>query len=179
MKTDFINRKLNNRCRIGWKAYCRHVWMPALLLVFFCLASLGVTNRVDAAADSQDDRMEAALRYMEVVPLRSMFDEMLDSIVKSGQLPIEGNVFLAEFFERLDIEKLEAVYATLLVKHFSVEELNAFSDFYASDVGKSVMKKLGPFTADVMPLIQGETQRILIEIVQDTMAAQKRQKPAP
>jgi hypothetical protein len=48
-----------------------------------------------------------------------------------------------------------------MVRHFTVRELNALTDFYGSPEGRSAMKKFGAYMADVMPAIQQEMARAI------------------
>ena len=48
-----------------------------------------------------------------------------------------------------------------MVETFTLEELNAFADFYESEVGQSAMSKFGTYMSLVMPAIQQEMVRVI------------------
>jgi hypothetical protein len=48
-----------------------------------------------------------------------------------------------------------------MVKNFTTEELKALADFYGSPIGKAAMKKIGPYMADVMPIVQAEVMKAM------------------
>ena len=129
-----------------------------------------------AAADTEAERMAAADRYLGAVPLRSLMSEMMDGVLNSGQLPVDQKEFVAEFWVRMDIEGMEKSVTAAMVKHFTVRELDALADFYGSDTGQSILKKMGPYMAEVMPYVQGETIRVMRETVQDLLKAQSEQR---
>ena len=51
---------------------------------------------------------------------------------------------------------LEAATRASLVRHFTVDELNAMAEFYSSPHGARAMRKFGAYMADVMPAVQEE-----------------------
>ena len=61
--------------------------------------------------------------------------------------------------KELDVTKLSNAMRNSMVARFTVGEIDALADFYGSPEGKSVMKKLGLYMADVMPVIEAETMR--------------------
>jgi hypothetical protein len=56
----------------------------------------------------------------------------------------------------IDFNALRKLSIELMVTHFSAGEINSLTDFYASADGRSVMKKMPAYTAELMPLIQKE-----------------------
>ena len=56
--------------------------------------------------------------------------------------------------KHIHVEVLERAALASMAKHFTVDELNALADFYGSREGRSAMKKIGAYIADVMPVIQ-------------------------
>ena len=51
---------------------------------------------------------------------------------------------------------LEEATRASLIRHFTVDELNAMAEFYSSPHGASAMRKFGAYMADVMPAVQEE-----------------------
>jgi hypothetical protein len=51
---------------------------------------------------------------------------------------------------------LETATRASLVRHFTVDELNAMAEFYSSLHGARAMRKFGAYMAGVMPAVQEE-----------------------
>lgn len=138
------------------------------MIMTLCLAgALAAAGNAGATPDTRQNRLSAAERYLATTPIEAMFDEVIDHLAKSGQLPMDQTEFMAEFTARMDIAKLKTVTLAAMVKHFTADELNAMADFYGSAAGQSVVRKMGAYMADVLPVIQVETVRVLQEIMRD------------
>jgi hypothetical protein len=70
--------------------------------------------------------------------------------------------------EELDLEQVKDAMVASMVKHFTVGEINALTAFYGSAEGKSVMKKFGLYMADLMPVVQAETNKAMARAKQAT-----------
>lgn len=126
-----------------------------LLLVL--VSSVMSTVHADDAS-TEADKIMAAKRYMSVAPVSSMVSEMANKL--SERLPQKKRAqFVAQVMQEVDQQKLEQVMLDAMVTTFSVQELNAFADFYGSDVGKSAMAKFGDYMAILMPAMQQEFVR--------------------
>ena len=66
----------------------------------------------------------------------------------------EGFVAQMRIVVRADV--LEKATRASLVRHFTVDELNAMAEFYSSPHGASAMRKFGAYMAGVMPAVQEE-----------------------
>ena len=125
----------------------------SLLLALLCVAPVAAW-----AQDTSATRATAAERYLKVVPMSGVLDDMFSEISK--QLPQEQR---PEFLRKMKIavraDSLERIARVSMIKHFTTEELNALADFYGSKNGASAMKKFGVYMADVMPEIQAEVRR--------------------
>ncbi|HVY04911.1 MAG TPA: DUF2059 domain-containing protein [Burkholderiales bacterium] len=111
-----------------------------------------------AAADTQEDRIAAAHRYLEVAQMGKIMDDAQAEMAKS--LPPEQQQKFLDFMRqavRLDV--LEKAAMDSMVKIFTADEMNALADFFSSPAGKSAMGKFGLYMADVMPIIQQEIFR--------------------
>lgn len=71
------------------------------------------------------------------------------------------DAFIRLMTKNLDIEALTKAIKQSLIKHFTTDELNALATFYSSKEGKSAMKKMGIYMADLMPVIQSEIQKAM------------------
>jgi len=107
------------------------------------------------ANDSKEARAQAAERYLAVVPISQLLDDTFREMSKSLPEALrEGFVAQMRIVVRADV--LEAATRASLVRHFTVDELNAMAEFYSSPHGASAMRKFGAYMADVMPAVQEE-----------------------
>jgi hypothetical protein len=107
------------------------------------------------ANDSKEARTHAAERYLAVVPISQLLEDTFREMSKSLPEALrEGFVAQMRIVVRADV--LEAATRASLVRHFTVDELNAMAEFYSSPHGASAMRKFGAYMADVMPAVQEE-----------------------
>ena len=122
----------------------------SLVLGFFLFSVQNIL-----ATDSKEARTQAAERYLAVVPISQLLDDTFREMSKSLPKAIrEGFVAQMRIVVRADV--LEAATRASLVRHFTVDELNAMAEFYSSPHGASAMRKFGAYMADVMPAVQEE-----------------------
>lgn len=108
--------------------------------------------------DTPENRQAAAERYLAVAPFGRL---MKDAIEKSAlTLPVERRSSFRELMTRhVRLDVLERAAKASMVRHFTVQELNALADFYGSPEGRSAMRKFGDYMADIMPAVQQEMAR--------------------
>jgi hypothetical protein len=126
------------------------------VLVATVLASLALP----AGADSGQERVAAARRYIEVAQMAKITDDTVNELAKgfSGE---QREKFVAYMHDAVRPEVLEQAAMASMVKVFTAEELNALADFFGSPLGRSAMDKFGLYMADIMPVIQQEMLRAL------------------
>ena len=125
-------------------------FFQSLVLGFFLFSVQNIS-----AEDSKEARTQAAERYLAVVPISQLLDDTFREMSKSLPEAIrEGFVAQMRIVVRADV--LEAATRASLVRHFTVDELNAMAEFYSSPHGASAMRKFGAYMADVMPAVQKE-----------------------
>jgi hypothetical protein len=112
------------------------------------------------ASDTEQERVAAAKRYLEVAQMSKITDDAVTELAKT--YPAEKRDKFLEFMhEAVRPEVLEQAAMASMVKVFTAEELNALADFFGSPIGRSAMGKFGIYVADVMPVIQQEMFRAL------------------
>ncbi len=132
--------------------------LRALLLLSLLIARLHA-----AASDSEEERVAAARRYLDVAQMRKITDDTVNELAKT--FPADQRDKFLEFMrDAVRPEVLEQTAMASMVKIFTAEELNALADFFGSPVGRSAMGKFGVYMADVMPVIQQEMFRALQQL---------------
>lgn len=110
--------------------------------------------------DTPSDRQAASERYLAVVSVENMMKDIAEKT--SENLPAEQREIYVDIMTNyIRISVLERAVIASLVNHFTVRELDALTDFYESPEGRSAMKKIGAYMADVMPVIQQEMARAI------------------
>lgn len=126
----------------------------------FLLIVMIVTFSAYTYAGDDSDKVKAAKRYLAAAPISLMLADAVSKI--AVQIP-EGNRarFIKLMTEEVDVNKLELLAIDAMVKTFTLEELNAFADFYGSDVGRSATSKFGTYMSIVAPVLQQEMARAI------------------
>jgi hypothetical protein len=154
--------------------------MNKFALTISLVIVLAFAGQAWAVPDTPENRQSAAQRYMDASPVERMFDDMIEHLGKSGRLPLEQAAFVNEFTSRMDVDSLKTASLAAMAKHFTADELNALADFYSTREGKSVLNKIGPYMAEVAPVIQKEAVRIMHSIMRDIKDGKiKGAKPLP
>ena len=136
--------------------------LPLLLATLLTVAAAR-SVRAQALADTPENRRAQAQRYLEAVPPKQLFADLTKNM--SASVPAaQRDKVLAMFtaaVEHLDMAAVSKDMEDALVKRFTAEELRAMADFYGSPTGKSIMSKMGDYTADLMPLMQARMMKSL------------------
>lgn len=142
------------------------VIMKVLPLIVSLVMCLSLT--IDASGNDVDskERRNAAKKYLQVVPMDKMLDASISEISKNIE-PEKREDFIMYMKGMLRAEVLEEISINSMVKTFTVEEINAMTDFYGSDLGKSIMNKFGIYMGDVMPAIQQEMTRAFMQLQEE------------
>lgn len=112
-----------------------------------------------ALEDTPANRSAEAARYLAATPPSDLFADMSTSMAKS--MPEAQRQKFIEVMKGLDYAKLTQTMEESMVKTFTADELKALADFYSSAEGKSAMKKMGLYMAEVMPAMQVEVRKAL------------------
>lgn len=130
-------------------------WLLALCVV--------VSQATAWAEDSKDARMAAADRYLAVVPMQTMLDDMVAKL-SAQAAPEQRDAFIADMKTFLQARRLEQIAREALVVIFTADEIGAMADFYGSPAGQSILHKFGDYMAQIMPAIQQEIMLALEKI---------------
>ncbi|HPE59612.1 MAG: DUF2059 domain-containing protein [Thiothrix sp.] len=127
------------------------------LLLGILLANLLILHALalDSIEDTPQNRLEQAERYLEANPPSVMLQEI--ALSTTASLPVEARQpFIDMLTKHLDIERLTTGMKTVLVQHFTADELCVLADFYSRAGAKSAMAKMNLYMTDIFPLIQEE-----------------------
>jgi hypothetical protein len=131
-------------------------------LLLFGLLSLAAP----VSADSDQERVAAARRYLAVAQMSKVTDDTVTEMAKA--VPSEQREKFLEFMhDAVRPQVLEQAALASMVKIFTADELNALADFFGSPIGQSAMGKFGLYMADVMPVIQQEMFHALQKLPAD------------
>lgn len=112
------------------------------------------------AADDDADKRAAAERYLAVVPIQRMLDDMVVEL--SAQVaPEQRDAFAGDMRRWLKADRLEHIAREASIAIFTARELNALADFYQTDEGQGVLRKFGAYMGQIMPAIQQEIREAL------------------
>jgi hypothetical protein len=127
-----------------------------LLAMVICSAALG--SFAADIPDSHENRLAAAKKYLEAVPMKNMAQDFISETAKN--IPeSKKQSYIQLMTNAFRVDALEGASIEAMTKHFTVKELDALTTFYGAPEGRSIMKKFGAYTADIMPVIQQEALR--------------------
>ena len=132
-------------------------------MVSLIMCALFLSAPVLAAEDSQAEREAAVDRYLAVMPPEEMMEDMAQAMSMNFP-PDQREGFRLFILEYVDHGALEASSRDAMIRHFTADEINALTDFYSQPVAKSAMQKMGPYMAEIMPVVQAEIMRALGEL---------------
>ncbi len=127
--------------------------MKKSLLLLCCCGAFALS--APAIEDTPENRAKEADRYFEAAAPKEMLDEMTTQMAVAVP-DAEKAKFKELLTKHFNYEAFVKSMKDAMVRHFTATELSALADFYSSEVGKSAMKKMGGYTAEIMPVIQTE-----------------------
>ena len=87
---------------------------------------------------------------------------MAKGIAESAALTGEDREAFLDFMKKaFRVEVIKESMLLAMVKHFTADELNALADFYSTPEGQAVLRKMGSYMGDLMPIIQAEAEHAL------------------
>ena len=128
------------------------------------VAAVAVALLLGSAARAQTaDTLAAADRLLTIQDVPTMMREVANGMIGSmpGASPAQRQALAAELTKAEFIARMRERMRAAMARHFSVEELNALSEFYARPVARSAMAKMGPYTAEFSVFLQTELASII------------------
>lgn len=134
--------------------------MKKTILLFLIL--LISSSSYYGAEDNYKSRIEAAKRYLNVLPpIESMLEESISSF--KNRMGGDKNLSV-EILNNVDKKKFINMIIQKLVTHFTTKELNALTQFYSSTEGKSIMIKYPQYMVDVQIEVNKELMKAMKKI---------------
>jgi hypothetical protein len=107
------------------------------------------------AADTAENRLQAAREHQQVSPLKTTLDNAIKDL--SRQFPPDKREDFVQFMRmNIGVEAVEQKAIRVMADHFTVQEIQALTRFYGSPEGRSINEKYGQYLADIMPVIQAQ-----------------------
>ena len=135
-------------------------------IAVICVTWIVAASAVGAVEDTEANRLKEANRYLTATPPEEMVADMAKNMAKTIPEP-KRKKFIEVMTKGLDMESLRKTMVEAMVKHFTADELKALADFYGSPIGKSAMKKFGPYMAEVMPKFQADVMKAFTQFMQE------------
>ena len=137
--------------------------MKILRITVVLLALTGSAFASDVLSDTPENRAKVVDEYLRAIPVKDLLDDMTEKL--AATVP-ENNreAFKSMLTKHFDLDALVAAEKQSLAKIFTVGELRATIAYQSTPEGKSSMKKMGAYIADLMPVVQAE----LVKAVQAT-----------
>jgi hypothetical protein len=130
------------------------------------LALTGSAFAGDALSDTPENRAKLADEYLKEVPVKDLMDDITERL--SATVPEnKREEFKSMLTKHFDLDALVAAEKESLAKVFTVGELNAMIQYQSTPEGKSSMKKMGIYMADLMPVIQTELKKAIQAAAQE------------
>jgi len=105
-----------------------------------------------SALDTPETRKIAAQQYLKIVPVSALVDDMTEKV--SAHMKPEVAANFRKVMHDMDVTALQQTMLESMVKRFTRKEIEMLAALYSTPEGKSVMKKMDDYMADVIPAIQ-------------------------
>ncbi|KAM3574293.1 hypothetical protein VYU27_003773 [Nannochloropsis oceanica] len=118
----------------------------ALGAVLMCLPGAA------ALKDTIKNRMKLADKYMDENPV----DEGMEAMARQHMLKMpdpKEREQLMKNMQQMDTGKVRTITRQAMVKHFTVDELEYLINMYSTHTGKTLMSKIGAYSAEIQPQI--------------------------
>jgi hypothetical protein len=141
-------------------------------LMAFAVVAL-VSAYAYAQEDSKADREKEADRYVAAMTVKETCLDTAEQMSKG--MPMDRRQAFKDLFKKyIDIPAMEKAMKEAAIKNFTAGELKALADFFGSPVGKSAMKKMPKYAADMTPTIESEVRK-----AQAKAASEAQNEPKP
>lgn len=117
-------------------------------------------SELSSTPDTHENRTAAARRYLALVPLDETLAEMAQQLAAQRE-PAQRAALVELLHREIRRPVLEAATLDMLVRHFTLAEIQALTAFNARPEARSIQRKLPAYTAALLPAIEVEIARVL------------------
>ncbi len=151
---------------------------PVLIVLSLCFLVLSGINTANTQEICSNEKTEAITEYLNVNSIDDLMDQVLIEMEK--QIPPEGREFFTKMWKAaFDKNELKEFMVTQMCKHFTHEEIKALTNFYGSPEGKSIIKKMPQYMAELMPYLQVINQRAMQKAIEEINKKQNEEVKNP
>tara|TARA_B100000315_G_scaffold220849_1_gene223829 strand:- start:1658 stop:2149 length:492 start_codon:yes stop_codon:yes gene_type:complete len=118
------------------------------------------------AQDSQQRKLGAAREYWKITGFSTMMDDTIVELANNYPAEIREE-FIYLMRRAVNHDAIEEIGIDGVAGVFTLAEIEALAEFYDSELGQSVLKKMPKFLAVIQPAIQAEVLRSLAEITNE------------
>jgi hypothetical protein len=131
---------------------------------------LALTGSLWAIEDTPENRAKEADAYLQAVPAKELVDSMTEKLASSVP-EAQRDLFKSMMTKHLDLNALVEAQKAALVKVFTAGEIESMKNFYGSADGKSVLKKMSSYMAELMPTVQSQLMKAAQAAAQEVKAS--------
>ena len=141
--------------------------MAILRITVVLLALTGSAFASNVLSDTPENRAKVVDEYLKVIPVKDLLDDLTEKL--AATVPEnKREAFKSMLTKHFDLDALVAAEKQSLAKIFTVGELRAMIAYQSTPEGKSSMKKMGAYIADLMPVVQAELVKAVQATAQET-----------
>ncbi len=137
---------------------------------------------IPAVAKAQEnctrEKTEAIIEYLKVNSIDDLLDQMLFEIQRQIPPP-QREIFAQIWKSAFEKEELKEKISASMCRTYTIEEILALTKFYSSPEGRSVMKKIPQYMAELMPYLQVINQRAMQKAMEEINKRQKKEDQKP
>lgn len=116
---------------------------------------LAMTPAAWAMEDTPENRAAQVDRYLKAIPPETVLADVAEKVAKTLP-PEQRQAYVSMLTKHMDMPRFTQAMRGALIKWFTADEAQAMAEFYSSPTGKSIMKKMGDYMAELMPTMQEE-----------------------
>lgn len=152
--------------------------MRLFLSAFLLLTTLPLIPALAATADTPENRRIAAEAYFKVEKPAELAGKMTQAV--AAQMPEPQRTDFMNFMHDHDpVASMMPQLQDVVVKTFSVSEIEALTRFYGSPEGRAIKAKLPTYMANIMPIIQANVMAMMQSYIQTKKAQAAQQQAQP
>ena len=137
-----------------------------VFLISFVVISFSVLAHTAKAQSISEEKLQAAQRYAEASNFEKLWSESVQGSASTLPTSMQEE-FVNNLMTLYPVVQPEVL--KIIAKHFTVEEMDAMSEFYSTDIGKSILNKMGPYSRDTSLLVQ----QVLLQMAQEIATKQQ------